>query len=75
MPLLHMPALPHDDVPHPELHPGDGFPIEIPPIADICFSVFFSPHVGQGIATSRSPVTNSSNLFPHLAHRYSKIGI
>jgi hypothetical protein len=77
----HIPEEQQDEPPdgeHPPLPhagPEDDFPIEIPPIADICFSVDVAPQDGQGICLLRSPVTNSSNLFPHFVHRYSKIGI
>jgi hypothetical protein len=45
-----------DALPGPEQHdePHDGipegdFPIDIPPIADISFSVLSEPHDGQGM--------------------------
>ncbi len=77
----HIPEEQHDEPPageHPPLPqdgPEDDFPIEMPPIADICFSVDVAPHDGHETCLFRSPVTNSSNFFPQFVQRYSKIGI
>jgi hypothetical protein len=68
------PAPVHPDEPHAG-NPEEDFPIDIPPIADISFSVVFDPQDGQGTWVFRSPVTNSSNLLPQSEQRYSNIGI
>lgn len=55
--------------------PVDELPIEIPPIADINFSVLADWQVGQGIDLFRSPLMISSKTLPQSLHRYSYIGI
>jgi hypothetical protein len=40
--------------------PDNDFPMAIPPMTDMIFSVAREPQEGQGMVLSRSPVTSSS---------------
>jgi hypothetical protein len=51
------------------------FPMDMPPMRDMSFSVFFEAQTGHGTASDRLLDTISSNAFPHSSQRYSKIGI